>query len=99
MYLLCIYFGEKVKSRVQKWGNSLAVRIPKSFADGLGLGNSSPVKISLEEGAVIIRPDRDRIFDLDSLLSMITDENIHPEWEAEGMAEGESADESAGDAG
>ena len=80
-----------MKTSVQKWGNSLAVRIPKSFADGLGLGNSSPVEISLEEGAVIIKPDRDRIFELDSLLSKITDENIHSRWEIEGTAEGRRA--------
>ncbi len=80
-----------MKTRVQKWGNSLAVRIPKSFASNLGLENNSPVKIGLEEGALVIKPDRDRAWDLDSLLAGVTDENIHPEWETEGAGEGSNA--------
>lgn len=73
-----------MKARVQKWGNSLAVRIPKSFADEMGIGNNAPVEMSLEEGALIIKADRDRQWDLDALLAEVTDENIHEEWEAEG---------------
>jgi len=73
-----------LKTRVQKWGNSLAVRIPKSFAEGLDLENNGPVEMSLEEDAIVIKPDKDRAWDLDSLLAAVTDENIHPAWEAEG---------------
>jgi len=70
-----------LKTRVQKWGNSLAVRIPKSFADDMDLGNNSAVTMSLEEGAVVIKPDRDKSFDHEALLSGVTDENIHAAWE------------------
>ncbi len=80
-----------MKTRVQKWGNSLAVRIPKSFASDLGLENSSPVEIGLEKGALVITPDRDRAWDLGSLLAGVTDENIHPEWETEGAGQGSNA--------
>jgi antitoxin MazE len=80
-----------MKTRVQKWGNSLAVRIPKSFAEGMGVGNNAPVEMSLEEGALVIKADRDRQWDLDALLAEVTDENIHPEWE--GAGEGSIADE------
>jgi len=76
-----------MKTRVQKWGNSLAVRIPKAFADEMGMGPNAPVEMMLEEGALVIRPDRDRAWDLDSLLAGVTDENIHAEWEAEGSGE------------
>lgn len=72
-----------MKTRVQKWGNSLAVRIPKSFAEGLDLKNNGPVEMSLEEGAIIIKPDKDRMWNLDALLAAMTGENIHPAWEAE----------------
>ena len=72
-----------MKTRVQKWGNSLAVRIPKSFADDLDLENNSSVEMSLEEGAVVIKPDRDKVWDLEALLADVTDENIHPAWEKE----------------
>jgi antitoxin MazE len=76
-----------MKTSVQKWGNSLAVRIPKSFARDLDLENSSPVEIALEEGALVVRPDREHDWTLDTLLAGITDENIHAEWEAEGSGE------------
>jgi antitoxin MazE len=79
-----------MKTRVQKWGNSLAVRIPKSFAGEMGVGNNAPVDMSLEEDALVIKPDRDRAWDLDALLAEVTDENIHPEWETEEPAGEES---------
>jgi antitoxin MazE len=72
-----------MKTRVQKWGNSLAVRLPKSFAEELGFAENSPAKMSLEAGAVVIKPDRDRVWDLDALLAAVTDENIHPAWDSE----------------
>jgi antitoxin MazE len=81
-----------MKSRVQKWGNSLALRIPKSFAEELEIKNSSPVAVSVEEGALVIKPDRDRMWDLHSLLARITDENVHPEWAKEPLSEGEGGD-------
>jgi antitoxin MazE len=87
-----------MKTRVQKWGNSLAVRIPKSFAEGLRFENGSPAEMSLEEGALIIRPDRDRIFDLGSLLGAVTDENIHPEWKADSMSNGGNIESGEGNA-
>ena len=76
-----------MKTHIQKWGNSLAVRIPKSYAEDLGLADNSPAEMSLEEGAVVIRPDKDGSWDLESLLTGVTDENIHPAWDSEeGMA-------------
>ncbi|MCX6568131.1 MAG: AbrB/MazE/SpoVT family DNA-binding domain-containing protein [Candidatus Aminicenantes bacterium] len=72
-----------MKTHVQKWGNSLAVRIPKSFAEEMGVGNNAPVEMSLEEGALVIKPDRERAWSLDALLAEVTDENIHSEWESE----------------
>jgi antitoxin MazE len=72
-----------MKTSVQRWGNSLAVRIPKSFAEDLGWGDNAPVEMSLEEGALTIKTDRERTWDLDTLMSGVTDENIHPAWEAE----------------
>jgi antitoxin MazE len=69
-----------MKTRIQKWGNSLAVRIPKSFAEGLRFGENSPAEITLEEGAILIRPDRDRLWDLDELLARVTDDNLPPVW-------------------
>jgi antitoxin MazE len=74
-----------MKASVQKWGNSLAVRIPKLFAEELGFADNSRAEMILENGTIILKPDRERTFDLESLLSAMTDENIHPAW-AEGWA-------------
>ncbi len=45
-----------MKTRVQKWGNSLALRIPKSFADEVGLQKETPVEVSLADGKLVITP-------------------------------------------
>jgi antitoxin MazE len=83
-----------MKTHAQKWGNSLAIRIPKSFAEGMGIGNNAPVEMSLEEGALVIKPDREQAWSLDALLAEVTDENVHSEWEMEGSGEGSNAGES-----
>ena len=71
-------------SRVQKWGNSLAVRIPKPFADEMGIGANSSVHMMIEEGALLVVPDRAGEWSLDALLAKVTDENLHGEWETGG---------------
>jgi antitoxin MazE len=70
-----------MKTRVQKWGNSLALRIPKSFAADAGLSEDSQVDISLAKGKLIIQPVVSEPFTLDELLEGITEENIHGEWD------------------
>ena len=67
-----------MRTRVQKWGNSLAVRIPKPFAEGAGLRPSSEVEVSLEKGEVRLSPVRPR-WKLRQLLSRVTKRNIHRE--------------------
>jgi antitoxin MazE len=67
-----------VRTRVQKWGNSLAVRIPKPFAEGAGLRPSSEVEISLEKGELRLSPVRPR-WDLRQMLPRVTKRNLHAE--------------------
>jgi antitoxin MazE len=78
MYLLCRYGGD-MKTQVQKWGNSLALRIPKAFAADLGLAQDSPVEISLKDGNLVIRPSSIQRYELDDLLMRVTDANLHGE--------------------
>ena len=59
---------------VQKWGDSLGIRIPALYTKDLELKNGSSVEISEEEGKLIIIPKRNS---LDFLLSKVTDENLH----------------------
>lgn len=67
-----------MRTRVQKWGNSLAVRIPKPFAEGAGLRAASEIEVSLEKGEVRLSPVRPR-WKLRQLLSGVTKKNLHTE--------------------
>jgi antitoxin MazE len=66
-----------MKARIQKWGNSLAVRIPKNFADEAGLADESLVELSMQNGQILISPKFK--YNLDDLLAQITDENKYGE--------------------
>ncbi|MBI2918617.1 MAG: AbrB/MazE/SpoVT family DNA-binding domain-containing protein [Chloroflexi bacterium] len=79
-----------MQSRIQKWGNSLALRIPKSFAQEIGLDSGAPVNVSLEDGKLIIIPAAEPPVTLERLLAQITDDNIHGEVDT-GPAVGEEA--------
>lgn len=68
-------------SRIGKWGNSLAVRLPKAFANEMNLVENSPIHVMLKDGALIIVPDRETKWKLEDLLAGVTQENIHSEWE------------------
>ena len=79
-----------MNATIQKWGNSLALRIPKSFASEVGLKSDSPVDISTEDGKLVIAPVTKPQLTLEQLLTKVTAENIHHEIEA-GPATGNEA--------
>ena len=66
-------------TKVQKWGNSLALRIPKAFAADAQLVNDSFVEISLVEGQIIITPVVPPSWTLEELLAGINKNNLHHE--------------------
>ena len=68
-----------MKTRIQKWGNSLALRIPKSFANEVGLDNKAPVDVSLADGKLVIKPVTQPKPTLKQLLAKITKDNLHHE--------------------
>ncbi|HEY3230401.1 MAG TPA: AbrB/MazE/SpoVT family DNA-binding domain-containing protein [Roseiflexaceae bacterium] len=68
-----------MRTRIQKWGNSLAVRIPKSFAVEVGIDQDSDVELTLVEGKLVVIPMPSEPLTLDMLLAGITDQNIHQE--------------------
>jgi antitoxin MazE len=70
-----------MKTRVQKWGNSLALRIPKAFAAEAGLGQDVAVELSLVDGRLVIEPLPEERLTLGDLLRGVTDDNIHGEWD------------------
>ena len=68
-----------MKTRVQKWGNSLALRIPKSFATEVGLQKETAVEVSLTDGKLVITPVSQPKPTLKQLLAKITKDNLHSE--------------------
>jgi antitoxin MazE len=70
-----------MKTRVQKWGNSLALRIPKSIAVEAGLRADAAVELSLVEGTLVVQPITPQPLTLADLLRGITDENLPGEWD------------------
>jgi antitoxin MazE len=70
-----------VKTKVQRWGNSLAVRIPKTFAEEVGLKDDSPIEMRLFKGGLLLEPSSIWAPSLDELLAAVTELNLHDEVE------------------
>jgi antitoxin MazE len=68
-----------MQTKIQKWGNSLGLRIPKSFAEQAGVEAGSEVDLAVEDGELIVRPARRPRYDLKRLLGGVTARNIHRE--------------------
>ncbi len=68
-----------MKVQVRKWGNSLALRIPKSFALEAKVKEGSAVDISLKKGKIVLTPLNEKKYTLEGLLSEVNDRNIHEE--------------------
>ena len=79
-----------METRVKKWGNSLALRIPRPLAAEVGLDDDSPVELSLVEGKLVVSPLHQVEYSLERLLAQVTEENVHSEV-ATGPAVGEEA--------
>ncbi|OGU34074.1 MAG: multidrug transporter MatE [Ignavibacteria bacterium GWB2_35_6b] len=70
-----------MKTKIQKWGNSLAVRIPKSFAKEINLNEEDNVELSINDFKLIIEPLKLTKYKLDKIVSLINENNIHYETE------------------
>lgn len=62
--------------RVSRWGDSLAVRIPRPMADQARIEEGQEVELAVVDGCLTIRP-RARTYTLDELLDQVTPENRH----------------------
>ncbi len=67
-----------MKATVQKWGNSLAVRIPKNISKDTSVTEGSNIDILVENGNIILSPIK-KEYSLKELLNNVTIENIHAE--------------------
>ena len=79
-----------MKTRLRKWGNSLALRIPKSLAIEAGLKSNASVELSLDDGKLVITPIIKPKWTLKQLLAQVTDKNAHREIDT-GPATGDEA--------
>ncbi len=68
-----------MKSRILKWGNSLALRIPKPFAEEADLRENAPVDLTIRNGRLVVVPIVEPRFTLEDLVSQITQQNRHLE--------------------
>ena len=62
---------------IKKWGNSLALRIPKDIAQTLQIENDSTLELSIKDGALVIEPQKSTL--LENLVSRIDADNLHHE--------------------
>jgi len=68
-----------VEAKIQKWGNSLGLRIPKPFAEEIGIRAGSAVDLSVEDGRLVVRARAGTDLRLEDLLSEVTPDNLHEE--------------------
>jgi antitoxin MazE len=68
-----------MEARVQKWGHSLALRIPSAFAKNAGIQPGSKVDLIEEKGTLVITPFAPEEPTLEMLLAGITVDNLHHE--------------------
>lgn len=64
---------------VAKWGNSLAVRIPKSLAQEISLTEQAEIELSVVDGVIMMKPRVIKSYSLEELIQEITPENLHGE--------------------
>ena len=70
-----------MQTKVKKWGNSLALRIPKLFASDANLKLNEMVDISIDQGSIIITPIGEKEYLLEKLLKGVSKSNLHGEFD------------------
>ena len=68
-------------SKVQKWGNSLAVRIPSVLAGQLDVSCGTEVELAVRNGELVVRPMRPQKLSLRELLKDCKPSQLHGETE------------------
>ena len=66
-------------TKIRKWGNSLGLRIPKSFAVEADIDEGSEVDIAIQEGKLVITPSQKPRYELADLLAKVSKKNLHEE--------------------
>ena len=66
-------------TKIQKWGNSLGVRIPKPLAEDAGVKEGMMVDIKQTDRRLIVTPVKSKDPKLSELLRKVTKKNLHTE--------------------
>ena len=66
-----------MRATVQKWGNSLAIRIPKAFAEDTRLRQGTEVEMTQQDGKLVVVPVSRPVYKLSELLAKVTPKNLH----------------------
>ena len=65
--------------RVRKWGNSLAVRIPKPLAEDVEVKEGTVLNLAVSKGRVVATPVQKKKISLKQLLAKVNKRNLHEE--------------------
>jgi antitoxin MazE len=71
-----------MKIEFLRWGNSLALRVPKAFAEEIGAVEGKRAEMTTENGVLVVKvakPKKRRRYSLERLVNGITEENRHAE--------------------
>jgi len=66
-----------MKTRVTKWGNSLAVRIPQPIAEKAQLRDGDPVEFSVSGAGKLTLKSLPQVLALEDLIAQINPKNLH----------------------
>jgi antitoxin MazE len=66
-------------AKIQKWGNSLGLRIPKNLAADAKVSEGTSVELNVENGRLVAAPQRKAEYTIRDLVARITPENLHGE--------------------
>ncbi len=66
---------------VAKWGNSLAIRIPRAVAEQAQVTEGTAINFTVEGNSIVLLPQKRKKYTLDELLEGMTPDNFHPEFE------------------
>lgn len=65
-----------MRIRATKWGNSLAVRIPRAYAEQIGVSEGAAIEITASGDTLVLRRPR---YTLEALVAGVTPRNLHGE--------------------
>jgi len=69
-----------MKTKIQKWGNSLGVRLPKNITEQKALREGAGVSVVIKNNQIVIEPIEEDV-SLETLLCTVSENNLHKETE------------------